>query len=73
MVVHPEFRGRGLTAKLFLKIEQIAHENDCCKLTLEVVEQNVVAMNAYRKLGFSAYQLDESKGKAEFWEKKLGQ
>ncbi len=64
-----EYRGLGLSQKLFNKAEKISRERGYCKLTLEVLEGNIVAQNAYKKLGFSGYELDEKMGKATFWEK----
>ncbi len=69
--VLPEFRGKGISGKLFEEVEKIAVARGCCKLTLEVLEGNTVAQNAYKKLGFAGYELDEKMGKAMFWEKKL--
>jgi len=66
-----EYRGLGLTGKMFQEVENIAKSKDCCKLTLEVLEGNVIAQNAYKKLGFSGYELDPELGKAIFWQKKL--
>ncbi len=66
-----EYRGLGLTGKMFQKVEEIAKSKDCCKLTLEVLEGNIIAQNAYKKLGFSGYELDPKLGKAIFWQKKL--
>ncbi|MDA7746291.1 GNAT family N-acetyltransferase [Psychromonas sp.] len=71
VVVHSDFRGNGLTKVLFEKIEQLAKQRDCCKITLEVLSGNKVAYNAYQKLGFSDYQLDPEFGSALFWSKKL--
>ena len=71
VVVKPRFRGRGISRMLFDEAEAIAREKGCCKLTLEVLEGNMVAIDAYTRLGFSAYQLDPALGKAMFWEKKL--
>ncbi len=65
------FRGRGLSGRLIDEIEQIGRENNCCKLTLEVLDQNVPAMSAYQKKGFGSYQLDPANGQAVFWQKKL--
>ena len=62
-------RGLGLSQKMLDEVERIAKEKGCCKLTLEVLEGNVVAKNAYEKFGFSGYELDPSTGKALFWEK----
>jgi ribosomal protein S18 acetylase RimI-like enzyme len=69
--VNPEFRGLQLSQKIMQKIEEIAIEKDCCKITLEVLEGNVVAKNAYIKSGFKGYELDPEMGKAVFWEKPL--
>lgn len=71
LIVATEFRGLGLSTKMLTMVEEIAKERDCCKLTLEVLEKNVIAINSYRKFGFNHYQLDPIMGKAEFWEKKL--
>lgn len=66
-----EYRGLGLSQKLFNEAEKISRERGYCKLTLEVLEGNIVAQNAYKKLGFVGYELDEKMGKATFWEKVL--
>lgn len=66
-----KFRGLGLSLKLFTEVEKIALERGCCKLTLEVLQGNKVAQSAYKKLGFSGYELDPKLGHALFWEKKL--
>ncbi|TPH14571.1 GNAT family N-acetyltransferase [Litorilituus lipolyticus] len=66
-----EYRGMGISGLLFDEVEKIAKQKGCCKLTLEVLEGNIVAQNAYKKLGFAGYELDEKMGKAMFWEKKL--
>ena len=70
-VVIKEFRGQGLTAKMFALVEAVAKEKGCCKLTLEVLQGNQVAKNAYEKIGFSGYELDPEMGQAVFWQKKL--
>ncbi len=66
-----QYRGLGLCQKLFIEAEKISRERGYCKLTLEVLEGNVVAQSAYKKLGFSGYELDEKTGQAMFWEKWL--
>ena len=71
IVVAKEFRGSGLCGRLLQKIQEIAYEKDCCKLTLEVLEGNKGAQKAYEKFGFSGYELNPETGKALFWEKKL--
>jgi ribosomal protein S18 acetylase RimI-like enzyme len=69
--VNSEFRGLQLSLQLMNKIEEVAISKGCCKITLEVLEGNQVAKNAYVKAGFKGYQLDPEMGKAVFWEKSL--
>ncbi len=71
MVVVAKFRGRGLSRRILARAEEAARARGCCKLTLEVLEGNVVAQNAYRSFGFESYQLDPRMGKALFWQKTL--
>lgn len=71
IVVHPDFRGQGLCQKMMARVEEIARDKGCCKLTLEVLEGNFVAQASYKKFGFAGYELDPSVGKALFWEKGL--
>ncbi len=71
MVVDPKFRGRKVSTKILAKLEEIARERGCCKLTLEVLEGNKIAQNAYRSFGFGGYTLDPKMGQAMFWQKKL--
>ncbi|ANJ67336.1 GNAT family acetyltransferase [Halothiobacillus diazotrophicus] len=71
LVVLPPYRGRGLSKRLLTKVEEIARELGCCKLTLEVLSGNTVAQAAYRACGFTGYELRPETGKALFWEKPL--
>lgn len=71
VVVLNEFRGLGLSKQMLAKVEAIAKEKGCCKLTLEVLEGNSVAQASYRSFGFAGYELDPEMGKAMFWQKKL--
>lgn len=68
-VVLAKFRRQGLTDKMFSFVEQIAKEKGACKLTLEVLEGNTIAQQAYKKFGFAGYELDPKMGKAMFWQK----
>ncbi|CAD5252651.1 acetyltransferase (GNAT) family protein [Alteromonas sp. 76-1] len=72
IAVLPEFRGLGLSQKMLDKVEEIALEKGCCKITLEVLSNNTVAKSAYEKFGFTSYELAEGEGHALFWQKKLG-
>ena len=56
---------------MLAKVEEIAKEKGCCKITLEVLNKNEPAKSSYKKFGFSAYELDESAGSAMFWQKEL--
>ena len=71
VVVSKPFRGLGLSQTMLVEVEKIARQRNCCKLTLEVLEGNETARNAYIKFGFSGYELDPQMGKALFWEKAL--
>lgn len=72
MIVSQKFRGRKLSQKILAKAEELAKERKCCKLTIEVLEGNKIARNAYLSFGFDGYELDPTMGKAMFWQKKLG-
>ena len=71
MFVSPGFRGRGISKMILKKMEEIALRIGCCKLTLEVLENNEVGINLYKSFGFAPYELDPSYGRALFLEKKL--
>ena len=71
VTVSSEYRGLGLSSQMMEKVQKVAQERGACKLTLEVLEGNTVAQNAYKKMGFSGYELDPKMGKAMFWEKPL--
>lgn len=51
LAVNPEFRGRGIGRALIKAVEKKAREAGCCKLTLEVREDNR-ARNLYERSGF---------------------
>jgi ribosomal protein S18 acetylase RimI-like enzyme len=53
------------------KVEELALEKGCCKLTLEVLQGNTIAQNSYEKFGFANYVLDPEMGSAMFWQKAL--
>lgn len=71
IVVLPAFRQRGIAGRLLARTELIARQLGCCKLTLEVLENNLGAQASYRKAGFAPYQLDPQAGRALFWQKPL--
>jgi ribosomal protein S18 acetylase RimI-like enzyme len=71
VVVSGEYRGLGISQKMLQHIENIAHQKGCCKITLEVLDGNQIAKNAYIKFGVAGYELDPKIGKALFWENPL--
>jgi len=71
MVVHQAFRGLKLSHALLAKVQELAQQRGCCKITLEVLQGNTPAQQAYRSFGFEPYQLNPQMGQAEFWQLKL--
>jgi ribosomal protein S18 acetylase RimI-like enzyme len=71
VIVLEDFRGLKLSQMMLEKVELIAKERGCCKLTLEVLQGNKVAQSAYIKFGFGGYALDPEMGSAMFWQKAL--
>lgn len=71
VVVNSEYRGEGLSQRMLEQVSMIAKDKGCCKITLEVLEGNHVAQQAYCKHGFAGYELDPKMGKAMFWQKAL--
>lgn len=67
----PEFRGQGLSKHLLDKVAEIARDKGCCKITLEVLENNHRAKKVYQAFGFEGYELNPEMGKAIFWQKHL--
>lgn len=65
------YRRRGLGRALLAAVEAKARELGCCKLTLEVQENNHVARALYRSLGFGGGQYEEAAGAVLFRQKKL--
>ena len=71
LVVHKDFRGRGVSRRLVEHVQQLAEDKGCCKLTLEVLAENKVAKTAYENFGFQPYRLTDGGSPAEFWQKKI--
>ena len=69
VVVLSEYRGNNISQKMLSKVEEIAKEKSCCKVTLEVLNNNEIAKSAYSKFGFCSYELDPKNGAALFWQK----
>lgn len=71
IVVHADWRGRGIAQALLRWAEGRAAELGCCKLTLEVLANNRPAMAAYARAGFAPYELDPAAGQALLLQKYL--
>jgi ribosomal protein S18 acetylase RimI-like enzyme len=71
IVVSRHYRGKGYSKRLLQHAEVIAQRLGCCKLTLEVLSKNEVAIRTYESFGFENYQLDSAFGHAVFLQKKL--
>jgi len=69
--VLPAHRGRGVGRLLLSTIEQHARELGCCKLTLEVQENNHHAKRVYAAAGFSQATYVPEAGGALFLSKPL--
>lgn len=61
-MVLKEFRGQGVGRALLKEIESIARDLDCCKITLEVQENNTTARRLYRRNGFKDSFLAQEAG-----------
>jgi len=71
VIVKAEFRGQGLSRQLFEFVFEAAKTLGCCKITLEVLEGNEIAKQAYSRFGFKPYRLGESGGVAQFWQRSI--
>jgi ribosomal protein S18 acetylase RimI-like enzyme len=71
ITVLPERRGQGIGAKLLAGVERKARALGCCKLTLEVQENNHRAKRIYQAAGFAGQQYQEAAGTALFYAKPL--
>jgi ribosomal protein S18 acetylase RimI-like enzyme len=70
-VVLSGLRGKGVGRRLLEAIEGKARELGCCKLTLEVMDNNHRALRMYEAAGFARYALQKEAGTAIFMSKPL--
>ncbi len=61
LVVKKNYRGEGYGKAILQYILSIAKEKEYSEIVLGVDCDNTVALNLYKKLGFSIYELDEDK------------
>lgn len=52
LVVDPASRGQGVGSRLLASVEEMARDLDCCRVTLEVKEDNPRAKALYHRSGF---------------------
>ncbi len=70
--VLPEFQRHGIGRRLLAAVEAAARARDCCKLTLEVQDDNHRAANLYRSFGFAASYQHSDAQSVVFLQKRLG-
>jgi GNAT superfamily N-acetyltransferase len=71
LAVLPDHRGYGVGPALLTAIERRAREIGCCKLTLEVQENNERARRAYARAGFAQAVYEDTAGGVLFYSKLL--
>ena len=71
VVVHADVRGQGIALALLQWAETQARQLGCCKLTLEILSNNIPAMRSYERAGFEPYVLDPAAGHALLMQKYL--
>ena len=69
--VDPAVRGTGIGRMILERIEARARELNCCRITLEVRQDNRVARGLYRKVGFDQVVVGPERVHMEFWHKPL--
>lgn len=66
LMVKVDYRHQGVGYQLLVAVETKARRLSCCKVTLEVREDNQPAQHLYRRLGFTS-----SQPPMLFWHKRL--
>jgi ribosomal protein S18 acetylase RimI-like enzyme len=72
LAVLPEHRGHGVGRLLLDAVADKGRALGCCKLTLEVLENNERARSVYEAAGFRQAVYRPESGGALFWTKPLG-
>ena len=70
-IVDPAYRGQKVGQRLMDHIAADCSRKGFCKITLEVLSGNSVALECYQKSGFHPYKLREETGDAMFLTRKL--
>jgi ribosomal protein S18 acetylase RimI-like enzyme len=71
LAVLPAFRGRGIGRRLLDRVAEKAKALGCCKVTLEVQENNARARHVYEAAGFAQAIYGETTGGALFYSRPL--
>ena len=71
LAVNPDCRGQGIGRLLLQHVEQKARDLDCCRLTLEVQQNNTPAQGLYLSFGFVRAEYDPEAGQVLFLRKPL--
>jgi len=71
LAVLPDYRGQGIGRRLLEQAEQKGRDLGCCKLTLEVREDNHSAQHLYHRVGFGAARSTAKPVRHWFLEKPL--
>ncbi|MFN0019084.1 MAG: GNAT family N-acetyltransferase [Pirellulaceae bacterium] len=67
IAVAPLYRGKGVGQALLRAVEAEACRRGCCKVTLEVRDDNTAAKASYRRVGFNP-----TSPETLFWARELG-
>ena len=60
LAVLPQYQGQGVGTALLNAVEERARRKGCCKLTLEVLDDNTPARAVYQRFGFEDAVIGES-------------
>lgn len=71
LIVARASRRRGVATALLRGVEELARAEDCCRVTLEVLERNEAAQALYAKLGYGDVVPNAALGRTLHWDKKL--
>ena len=69
LAVHPSARSQGVGQALMYAVECEGKARNACKITLEVLSGNALALKSYARFGFAGYQLGPTAGQAIFLQK----
>ncbi len=72
LAVQPDFRRRGIARRLLEAVERKAQALDCCRITLEVRDDNHTAKQFYHSLGFGTDDPGANNVAMLFLKKRLG-